>query len=197
MFYLRFHWLCLLVAKFLCRPDYKLQSPIIQLNIHGGVAMKAFYAVTEVCPVEFKEVFIQNLVSWWDLLMGLNLAGMLCLRRRNSPGAAAQPLLFLPETQRIALHLRDCLLYLWLVYHCGDETGEKNKLRRGKICFGSGFWRLQSLASRLHSFRQLASQKHCRRRVWQKLLIASRKQRVRKGSNKICFPQLQWSISSK
>lgn len=64
MFYLRFHWLRLWVAKFLCQPDYKLQSPIIQLNIHGGVAMKAFYAVAEVCPVEFKEVFIQTLVSW-------------------------------------------------------------------------------------------------------------------------------------
>jgi hypothetical protein len=57
MFYLRFHWLCLQVASFffffflvfgvcvcvcvcVCQPDYKLQSPIIQLNIHGGVATK-------------------------------------------------------------------------------------------------------------------------------------------------------------
>lgn len=70
MFYLRFHWLCLWVAKFLCQPDYKLQSPIIELSIYGGVAMKVFCAVTEVYPVEFKEVFIRNLPSWWDLLMG-------------------------------------------------------------------------------------------------------------------------------
>lgn len=99
------------------------------------------------------------------------MAGLLCLWRRNSPVSSSPALLFLQRSSGLLLSCLACPSYCCLVYHCSDEISGKNKLRRAKICFGSGLRDFSHWLAGSGLFRRLARQKHCRGRVRQKLFM--------------------------